>query len=505
MDHEPYPSTNPAAQREKQHVALTSVAAAVALTGLKLLVGVLTGSLGILAEAAHSALDLVAALLTVFAVRLSGRPADEDHRYGHGKVESLSAFVEGALLVLTAGWVIYEAIRRLLFVEVHVEASIWAFLVMIFSIVVDVGRSRALSRVAREHDSQALAADALHFRTDIWSSAIVLGGLALIKLGDLTGWTLNGWIGRADAIAALGVSAVVLSVTGRLMRETIDALLDRAPAEGAELLIEAVTQVPGVVGCRRFRLRRAGNKVFADVVIAVARTNTFGEAHTITEAVEEAVRALSPRADADVVVHMEPVIAPGEAPGDEVRLLARQSGMRAHDIRVRAIDDRLDADLHVEVDPRLTLRAAHALTTQLERDVRQANPQFHRVNTHMEAPETEVERQIDVTTQQAELVAQVRDIADSVAGRRSCHEIRMYQLLAGERPYELVLHCWFPGDVTVHQVHRQAAEIERLLHNALPDLRDVIVHAEPREEGPEIELDLQRMGHTEAARTDTTE
>lgn len=495
---EPFPTTHGAAQREKQSVALMSVAAAVVLTSLKLIVGVLTGSLGILAEAAHSALDLVSSLLTFFAVRLSDHPADDEHRYGHGKVESLSAFVEGALLLLMAGWVSYEAVRRLIFVNVRVEASVWAFLVMLFSIVVDVGRSRALSRVAREHDSQALAADALNFRTDLWSSAIVLVGLALLKLGDLTGWTLNGWLGRADAIAALGVSAVVLSVTGRLMRETIDALLDRAPAEGAELLIEAVATVPGVVGCRRLRLRRAGNKVFADVVIAVARTNTFGEAHAITEAVEEAVRARLPRADADVVVHMEPVTAPDEAPGDEVRLLARQSGMRAHDIRVRAIDDRLDADLHVEVDPRLTLRAAHELTARLERDVRRANPQFHRVNTHLEGPETAVERQIDVTTERAELVAQVRDIADGVAGPHSCHEIRMYQLLANERPYELVLHCWFPGDMTVHQVHQQAAEIERQLHNALPDLRDVIVHAEPREESAGTEATIHTAPLTRA-------
>ncbi len=245
-----------AAERDKNLVALSSVVAAVGLTGAKLIVGLLTGSLGILAEAAHSALDLVAALLTFFAVRLAGRPPDPEHRYGHGRAENLSAFVEAALLLLTAVWVIYEAVRRLFFAPVHVEASIWAFLVMAISIVVDIGRARALGRAAEEYDSQALAADALHFRTDIWSSAVVILGLLALKVEEWTGWSAGGWLGRADALAALGVSAIVLSVTGRLLRDTIDALLDRAPDESAELLNRAVEGVPGVLDCRRLRLRR---------------------------------------------------------------------------------------------------------------------------------------------------------------------------------------------------------------------------------------------------------
>jgi divalent metal cation (Fe/Co/Zn/Cd) transporter len=181
---------------------------------------------------------------------------------------------------------------------------------------------------------------------------------------------------------------------------------------------------------------------------------------------------------------MEPAAAPDETPGDAIRLLARQAGMRAHDLRLRAIDDRLDADLHVEVDPTLTLAEAHALTARLEREVRLANPQFGRINTHLEAPETAVERQADVTTQRAELVARVRDIADGVAGRGSCHHVRIYRLPANDDTFEMVLHCWFPGDLTVQQVHEQSAEIERRLHNALPHLRDALLHAEPVEGDP---------------------
>ncbi len=478
------PSRAAIADRDKGRVALLSVLATVGLIAAKLTVGLLTGSLAILAEAAQSTLDLVSSLFTLVAVRVAGRPPDPEHRYGHGKAESLAAFIQATLLLVTAGYISYQALQRIFGAPVRIEISFWAFAVMSASIVVDLVRSRYLARVAREYNSQALAADALNFRTDILSSIVVLAGLALVKVGEWTGWDAGGWVPRADALAALGVSAIVFTLAGRLLRETVDVLLDRAPDESAERITRAVEGVPGVIDCRRVRLRRAGNKVFADVVIAVARSATFGEAHAISEAVEGAVHAALPRDGADVVVHMEPAAAPDETPGDEIRLLARQGGMRAHDVRLRAIDDRLDADLHVEVDPALTLAEAHALTARLEREVRRANPQFGRINTHLEAPETAAERQADVTTQRAELVARVRDIADGVAGRGSCHHVRIYLLPADDDTFEMVLHCWFPGDLTVQRVHEQSAEIERRLHNALPNLREVLLHAEPIEGDP---------------------
>ncbi|HEY8601248.1 MAG TPA: cation diffusion facilitator family transporter [Thermomicrobiales bacterium] len=480
-----HPDLAAQAQRAKGRAALSSVAAAILLTSLKLAVGILTGSLGILAEALHSALDLVAAAITYVAVRLSGQPADREHRYGHGRVENLSAFVESGLLLITAAWVIYEAVRRLFFEEIHVEASIWAFAVMIISIVVDIGRSRNLSRVAKEHNSQALAADALHFRTDIWSSSVVLVGLAAIWLGDRFGFTLGGWLPKADAIAALGVAAIVLIVTFRLIRETTDDLLDRAPGETAALVTTAVEQVPGVIDCRRVRLRRAGTIVFADVVIDVARVATFAEAHAVSEAVEAAIHDILGAGEADVVVHMDPVAAPDETPDDAVRTFARLHGMRAHAVRLRAIDQRLDADLHVEVKPSLTLTEAHRLTTELERSIRVTDPRIGRLNTHLEAPEGTIERQTDVTTQRAELVARVRDIADGIAGRGACHEVKIYQPIANPERIELVLHCSFPGGLTVGQVHSRSAQIEHLLHDEFPNLGAVLLHAEPAEEDQE--------------------
>src|SRR5215467_7163482 len=169
-----------AMRREKRAVAGNSVLAAIAITVLKIIVGITTGSLGILSEAAHSGLDLVAALVTFFSVRVSDKPADADHQYGHGKVENFSAFLETGLLLLTCVWIVYEAIKRLMVHNVEIEPSLAAFLVMFFSIAVDTWRSRALRRIASKYDSQALQADALHFSTDIWSSSVVIIGLALV-------------------------------------------------------------------------------------------------------------------------------------------------------------------------------------------------------------------------------------------------------------------------------------------------------------------------------------
>ena len=244
------------AAHEKRWVALTSVLAAILLTSMKLVVGLLTGSLGILAEAAHSGLDLVAALVTYFAVRISGRPADARYTYGYGKVENLSALIETLLLLLTCVWIISEAILRLFFKSVEVEASIWAFLIMGISILVDLGRSRSLARAARKYDSQALEADALHFSTDIWSSSVVIVGLILVVLSARLGIP---WLAKADAVAAMGVAGIVVFVSLQLGKKTVTALLDAVPAGLRDEVTRAV-RVPGVQEVRRTVFAAAGRR-----------------------------------------------------------------------------------------------------------------------------------------------------------------------------------------------------------------------------------------------------
>ena len=303
----PFPTGSPFDQEvagaEKRRVANSSVAAALLLTTTKAIVGVLTGSLGLLSEALHSGLDLVAAAVTCFAVHASDKPADAEHAYGHGKIENLSALIETLLLFVTCGWIIHAAVKRLFFKPELVEATFWSFAVVGLSIIVDYSRSRALMRVAKRHNSQALEADALHFSTDIWSSAVVLLGLSLVAIGDLIGQ--GPMLQRADALAALGVAVIVLQVSWRLGRRTTDALLDRAPDGLAAELAQCIVAVPGVAAIGKLRVREAGARMFVDVVIHVHGQMTVARGHAVSEVVEKAVLQRLP--GADVVVHVEPV------------------------------------------------------------------------------------------------------------------------------------------------------------------------------------------------------
>ena len=273
------------ADHEKRRAAGTSVFAAVGLTGFKIVVGLSTGSLGILAEAAHSGLDLVAAFLTWMAVRISGKPPDRDHRYGHGKVENLSALAETALLLITCAWIVYGAVVRLIGHQIEIEVNLWSFAVMITSVVVDISRSRMLYRVAKKFNSQALEADALHFSTDIWSSSVVI-------------------LGYADAVAAIVVAVIVAQVSIKLGIRTSAALLDTAPAGLEETISSAVSALPGVSNCHNVRLRYSGPQLFVDIHILVDGNQSLREAHALTEEIESAIQKLVP--DADVTVHPEP-------------------------------------------------------------------------------------------------------------------------------------------------------------------------------------------------------
>lgn len=303
-----------AADHEKRRVAFLSVLAAVGLTFFKLIVGLYTNSLGLLAEALHSGLDLAAALITLWAVRVSAKPADVDHTYGHGKFENLSALIETLILLATCVWIVYAAINRLFYeAGVEVDADFWAFLVVIVSIVIDFGRSRSLSRVAKKYDSQALEADALHFSTDIWSSAVVLLGL----LGVLAAEKLSlGWLANADSVAALGVAAIVVWISLKLGKKSLNDLLDTVPKDLQERVRRLVVSVRGVEGVKQVRVRRSGPELFADVTLTVWHTEEFPKTHEIASQVEEAIKKELPQMD--VVVHVEPTGEP-KRPGKNAK------------------------------------------------------------------------------------------------------------------------------------------------------------------------------------------
>lgn len=290
------------ANHEKGMVARSSVIAGVGLTLFKILVALLTGSLALLAEAAHSGLDLVSALTTLFAVRIAARPADQTHQFGHGKFENLSALIEMLLLLVTCAWVIYEAIQRLFFHPVDVNASIWAFLVMGVSIVVDFTRSRALASAALKYKSQALEADALNYRNDMYSSMITILGLLLVSLSHVRP-SLN-FLSHADSIAALGLAAVIVWVGSRMGSRALGGLLDRAPDISVQSIIDTVQSIPGVIDCHNVRVRASGPDLFIDAHVTMDSHMTLGEVHELMDQIEVAIRKVAPGADVDL--HPEP-------------------------------------------------------------------------------------------------------------------------------------------------------------------------------------------------------
>jgi cation diffusion facilitator family transporter len=280
--------------QEKKRVALLSVFAAIFLTGFKLVIGILTGSLGILSEALHSGLDLVAAVITYFSVRISDKPADKEHNYGHGKIENFSALIETLLLLITCAWIIYEAIGRLTSGKTHIEVTAWSYIVVISSIIIDITRSRALSRVAKKYNSQALEADALHFSTDIWSSAVVFLGLICANFGFFF----------ADSVAALGVALIVLFVSYRLGKRAVEVLLDKAPQETIKKVEQVLATYSEVKKFHSLKIRTAGADTFIKFNIHLEPDSSLRNVHELCDRIEKDLNAIIPRSE--VYIHAEP-------------------------------------------------------------------------------------------------------------------------------------------------------------------------------------------------------
>jgi cation diffusion facilitator family transporter len=457
-------------RNEKRAVAGQSVLAAIAVTALKLVVGFTTGSLGILSEAAHSGLDLVAALITFFSVRVSDKPADADHQYGHGKVENFSAFMETTLLLLTCIWIVYEAIRRLFYHHVEIEPSIAAFAVLLASMAVDFWRSRALGRIAAKYDSQALEADALHFSTDIWSSGVVVAGLLLVLLGQSFGID---WLRNADPVAALFVAGVVVYVSWRLARKTIDALLDAAPSGVRGQILAAVYRVDGLLEVDRVRIRRAGNRYFADLSIGLARNVTFQRSEQVVLAVTNAVHEVLP--DADVVVH--PVPRPGRRENifDRIRGVATRHNLNVHDVSVQDLKGRLHVEQHLELDEGLTMKEAHDRVTLLEAEIRKDVPEISSILTHIESepatiePGDEIARDLKLEKKLKAIVAEFPEVID-------LHEVEVKRVRG--RLY-VSCHCTFADDLPLSRVHDAQTELEIRFKQAAPELFRVLIHPEP--------------------------
>ena len=466
------PAISPSEQirSEKRSVAGNSVLAAIVITGLKIAVGITTGSLGILSEAAHSGLDLIAALLTFFSVGVSDKPADADHQYGHGKVENFSAFVETGLLLLTCAWIIYEAVLRLFFQHIEIEPSIAAFAVMLFSMAVDWWRSRALGRIATKYDSQALEADALHFSTDIWSAGVVILGLGLVMAGRR--YHID-WLRDSDPIAALFVAGVVVSVSWRLARRTIDALLDAAPPGVRSQIYDAVSHVPGVLEVDRVRIRRAGNRYFADLAVGVARTVTFQRSGQLATAVTESVQRILP--DADVTVQPLPRAQGTENIFDRIRAVVTHHNLNVHDISVQDIAGHIHVEQHIELDERMSLKDAHDQVTELEADMRRDVPEIADILTHIESEPSTIEKPEELVGD-AELEHRLRVVAAQFPEIIDVHDF-IFKRVRG-RLY-LSCHCTLSDILSLARVHEIQTELEIRFKQDAPELFRVLIHPEP--------------------------
>jgi cation diffusion facilitator family transporter len=455
--------TNPE-HNVKSRVAAISILASATMAAAKFGVGIAIGSLALISEALHSSVDLVATVVTWLVVRVSGKPADDEHHYGHGKFESLSALGVIAMLYVLAGGILVESWSRLREGAAPPTLSAIPFIVLLVDISVNFWRARALHRTARDTKSQALAADALHFASDVLGSIAVIIGLALSGLGYAWG----------DAAAAIGV-AVVISLLGlRLARSTVETLLDRAPQGVSQKATAAIKAVPGVLDIERLRVRMVGPTHFIDAIVQVPRTYPIDRIDDIKRKAQDAVtRALG---DADLTFTAVPVARDNESVRERIMVIARNSGLAVHHVTVHDLGGKLTVSIDLEVDGEMELTAAHDIAQGLERNIRDEFGEDVEVDTHIEPLEPELPLGVDAAPDRVETIrtALARFAADSAI--HDIHSVRVRDTDAGEI---VNFHCHAAPSMSVIEVHENVDEIERALRRAFPAVKRVISHAEP--------------------------
>lgn len=463
--------------REKKRAALLSVGSAALLVSLKAFLVLRTGSLGVLSEALHSGLDLLAAVITFLSVRVSDQPADENHPYGHGKFENFSAFVETGLLLLTALYVIYEAFHRLFFHSVHIQPSVTAIVILLFALGIDLTRARTLTSAAKKYMSEALEADALHFSTDVWSTIVVIAGIALVWAGET--WNMP-WLVYADALAGLVVAGVILWVGSQLGRRTLDALLDAAPVGLQQEIARAVARMDGVLYVDRVRVRRAGSRHFVDATVSVARTASLEQVHALSDAIEKRIGEIVP---SDVMVHAEPRAPRGEHLFEAIRAVAQRKGLAIHDVTASQQNGKMFIELHLEVDENLSLREAHRQATELEEEILKIRGGSAEVNIHIEPLGRHIATPDAGIGEMGQLSRMIEDFINSLPAEYdelvNCHDVRVRQV---EHRILVSCHCTMKGALPITQVHDVTATLEDRVKEKFPQIARVTIHPEPVEE-----------------------
>jgi cation diffusion facilitator family transporter len=448
----------------KSRVAAISIFVSAAMAAAKFVVGVAIGSLALISEALHSTVDVAATVVTWMVVRFSDRPADEEHHYGHGKLESVSALGIIALLYVLAGGILVEAFSRLREGPPPPTLSAIPFAVLTLDIVVNLWRARALHRVAYETKSQALAADALHFASDVLGSLAVIVGLVLTGLGHSWG----------DAAAAVTVAIVIAMLGMRMARSTVETLVDRAPEGAAEKATAAIRAVPGVVGVERLRVRMVGSTHFIDAIVQVPRTFPIDRVDEIKRKAQAAVSAAF--ADSDLTFTAVPVARDNESVRERIMVIARNSGLAVHHVTVHDLGDKLIVSIDLEVDGEMTLAAAHDIAHELERSIRDDFGEDVEVDTHIEPLEPELPFGTDAAPERVETIRAALSRFAAPGTIHDIHNVRVRDTDAGEI---VNFHCRAAPAMSVIKVHESVDEIERALRTAFPTVKRVISHAEP--------------------------
>jgi cation diffusion facilitator family transporter len=454
--------------REKRRIATASVAASSGLAMLKFAVGALTGSLGLVAEAAHSLLDLVSTLITLLVVRIAAIPPDRDHPYGHEKAENLGALAGMALLAITAGFILYHAVIRIFVHPSAPDVTIWSFAVLITSIAVDFSRARALRKAAQEHHSDALASDAEHFGNDMLAAIAVLAGLAIIALSSIV--RIPEWLTtRADAFAAIIVALIALRSVWNLSANAVRALMDNIPVDLTDRLKECVENVDGVVkGSTQLRTRFVGNRPYVEIKLGTPRGGSLESAHRLSEVVEQTVR--TELANAQATVHVEPTATPDERPAAGIRAIADRLGLRVHNLNIYLVASNLRVELDLELADSLSLLEAHQRSEEFEKAVRRELSERVQITVHLE-PRSDQPRP---AVRQSRVTDRLRD---ALLGMPHAGDVCVHDVLITDEGLVVTLRKAFPGDTSLRETHEVMSELERTLKDLDPEVARV--HIDP--------------------------
>jgi cation diffusion facilitator family transporter len=453
---------------KKIRVANISFFAAVFIVSIKLAATWISGSIGVMSELFHSSTDLIATVATIFSIRYSAKPPDKNHHYGHEKIESFSALFQVGILVLMCAYLIYESIDRIINpVEIHL--NIFVFLAILICIFIDLQRSRALMKVAKETNSQALEADSIHFSSDILSSVVVLIGMFLTSFSVTH---------LADPVSAIIVSIIIIYTTISLSKRAIGSLLDRVPDGIQKDIEERISRINGIEGIKTLRLRGSGSIIYIDMVILIARTKSFSAIHELTDYAEKTIKSAYP--NSDIVIHSEPVETKEETLNDKIRLVVSDNGFKCHDIFSHRIGEDIISELHVEIESTNDLIKAHDIISELEEQIKLKIPLITKVKIHLDEPSEILFDTIDITETSDDIIHNIKKILDNENNVEDYNDIRVFNSAGKIR---VSLSCLFKSSLNFDEVHDLVTILESKIYlhlkNIYSNLSNIIIHAEP--------------------------